>query len=186
MSTPKSYTTLRQLAGTVFTVSCLALTAACGDSANAVAASADEPTAAAGANVEAAKVSAPIDTSLFSSVLPEGWEIVADDLEAMGLMTIGKKGTAGAQGVYVKFQKGAATDAMAAITKFASSYDGSTPKNVERNGISWAHTRYTYAGVDQSLNITNVGETKVTFTVMGDDYDTSPGVRAIFDNTVLK
>ncbi len=185
MSAPKLNSTLSRLAGAVVLTSCLALTAACGGSANAVPVGADEPMPTS-SGVQAAKAAGPIDTEFFSSVLPEGWEIVADDLDAMGLMTIGKKGTGGAQGVYLKFEQGAATDAMAAIEKFASSYEGSTPMRMERNGITWVNTRYTYGGVTQSLNITNAGETKVTFTVMGDDYDTSPGVKAIFDNTVLK
>lgn len=36
------------------------------------------------------------------------------------------------------------------------------------------------------MNITAHDGVKVTFTVMGDDYSTDPGVRAIFDALVLR
>lgn len=136
--------------------------------------------------VQAAKAASTIDKATFSTVLPEGWEILADDIDRMGLMTLAKKGTGGAQGVYLKFEKGFRGDPMKNIETFATKYQGSAPETVERAGISWARTSYTYNGITQSLNITAHDGQKVTFTVMGDDYDASPGVKAIFDGLKWK
>lgn len=164
----------------------------CGGSADA---GAEAPRSAAGtgtddasnsSGVPAAKAASVIDKGRFSTVLPEGWEILADDFDRMGLVTLAKVGTGGSQGVYLKFEKGFNGDPMKNIEKAADRYEGSTPETSVRAGISWARTRYTYAGVTQSLNITAHNGEKVTFTVMGDDYDTSPGVKAIFDGLKLK
>lgn len=142
--------------------------------------------APAAEGVQAAKAASTIDKATFSTVLPEGWEILADDIDRMGLMTLAKKGTGGSQGVYLKFEKGFNGDPMKNIEKVATKYQGSAPETAVRARIPWASTSYTYNGITQSLNITAHGGQKVTFTVMGDDYDASPGVRAIFDGLNLK
>ncbi len=136
--------------------------------------------------VQAAKAADTIDKPDFSTVLPEGWEILADDIDRMGLMTLAKKGTGGSQGVYLKFEKGFSGDPMKKIEKFAEKYEGSAPETSLRANVPWAHTRYIHNGISQSLNITAHGGQKVTFTVMGDDYAKSPGVKAIFDGLKLK
>ncbi|MCB9678109.1 MAG: hypothetical protein H6737_23615 [Alphaproteobacteria bacterium] len=140
---------------------------------------------AASSGVQAAPAAGSIEKDLFRTVLPEGWEVLADDYDKMGLMTLGKRGTAGAHGVYIKLERNNKADPMQAIEKMAASQNGSPAEQVERHGIPWARTRFTYAGVTQSLNITRHGDHELTFTVMGEDYDDSPGVKAIFDGLVL-
>ncbi len=137
------------------------------------------------AGIQAAKAAATIEKQTFRTVLPEGWEILADDVDRMGLMTLAEKGTGGAQGVYLKFEKGFNGDPMKAIEKFSGKYNGTAAATSLRNGIEWAHTRYTYNGIDQSLNITAHDGSKITFTVMGEGYDTNPGVKAVFDSLEL-
>lgn len=168
------------------------LAAACGGSTSTAqsadaggAGSAQAPSAKKPAGIQAAKAAATIEKESFRTVLPEGWEILADDMEKMGLMTLAKKGTGGAQGVYLKFEKGFKGEPLAAIEKFASKYNGTAAATSQRNGIEWAHTRYAYNGIDQSLNITAHNGSKITFTVMGEDYDTDPGVKAVFDSLEL-
>ena len=140
------------------------------------------------ATAPAAKSAGPLTTARFETQLPEGWEVMADDLDRMGLMTLSQKGTGGAQAVYVKFEGGGGWhgDPMAAIETFATRYDGTPASQKTRNGIDWAHTRYTYNGIAQSLNITAHQGYKVTFTVMGDDYDDNAAVRLIFDQLQLR
>lgn len=164
----------------------------CGGNADAEGAVADgkvadtAKSAPAAEGVQAAKAAGTIDKATFSTVLPEGWEILADDFDRMGLMTLAEKGTGGSQGVYLKFEKGFNGDPMKNIEKFAAKYEGSAPETTVRAGIPWARTSYTYNGITQSLNITAHGGQKVTFTVMGDAYDASPGVKAIFDGLKFK
>ncbi|HSM14253.1 MAG TPA: hypothetical protein VLA66_09305, partial [Thermoanaerobaculia bacterium] len=63
-----------------------------------------QPAAESAAPAEAAAPAAePLDTAKFATVLPEGWEIAADDLESMGMMTITRKNS-GDKGVYLKFE----------------------------------------------------------------------------------
>ena len=173
---------------TVTTVGCGGSEAepAASDAASAAAsdsASASSGSSGSSSGIQAAKAAGTVETKYFTTVLPEGWEIMADDMESMGLMTLAEKGTGGSQGVYLKFEGGGnfSGDPMKAIEKFSSSYDGTPAKSVSRNGIDWAHTSYTYSGIEQSLNITAHNGYKVTFTVMGRDYDADPGVKAIFD-----
>ncbi len=137
-------------------------------------------------SVPPAKAASDLDTKYFTTVVPEGWEILADDLEAMGLMTLAEKGTGGAHGVYMKFEPGYSGDPMANVSKLAANYDGSAAASSTRNGVEWASTRYTYSGITQTMNIASHAGHKVTFTVMGADYSTDPGVRAIFDSLILK
>ena len=151
----------------------------------AVAASTREPAQPAASAIEAAPTAELLETKYFSAGLPIGWEVLADDLERMGMMTLSEKGSGGAQGVYLKFEAGFSGDPMKPIEKFAEKYGGTPAERVSRNGVDWARTRYSYNGIDQSLNITAHGGRKVTFTVMGRDYDEDPGVKAIFDSLSL-
>lgn len=175
----------------------LGLTSACGGSADAGAnagpsKSADQapsaaPAASSSPGVQAAKAQGAIETQYFKTVLPEGWSVAADDIERMGLMTVSKDGTASQQSVYFKFEGGGSFsgDPMQLISKFAGSYDGTPAESVTINGIDWARTSYTYNGLDQTLMITNHNGYKFTFTIMGDGYEESPGVKAILDGLEL-
>lgn len=146
--------------------------------AEQVAASDAEPTIA----------SEGLDTARFSTVLPEGWEVMADDLDAMGMMTLARKGTSGAEGVYFKFEgNGNWTDtAENAVASFATSQEGSEPAVLTANGIDWVFTSYRAYGTDQTMMVTGHEGTKVTVTVMGPAYDASPAVQAILNSLVLK
>ena len=148
---------------------------------------ASEP-ASGSSGIQAAKAAGTVDTPYFTTVLPEGWEVLADDMDKMGLMTLSEKGTGGAQGVYLKFEGGGnfTGDPMQAIEKFSKRYDGTPAESVTRNGIEWARTSYTYNGIQQSLNIASHNGYKVTFTVMGRGYDADPGVKAVFDSLQWK
>jgi hypothetical protein len=174
----------------------LLLTVACGGSADAGGdassepsdgASASAPAAASSSGVQAAKAQGTIETKYFKTVLPEGWSVAADDIERMGLMTVSKEGTASQQSVYFKFEGGGkfTDDPMQLISKFAGSYNGTPAEAVTINGIDWARTSYTYNGLDQTLMITNHDGYKFTFTIMGDGYEESPGVKAILDGLEL-
>lgn len=157
-------------------------------SASGSASSSASSSSAGSGGIQAAKSAGPVETQYFKTVLPEGWEIMANDMESMGLMTLAQKGTGGSQGVYLKFEGGGkfSGDPMKAIEKFSASYDGTPAESVSRNGIDWARTSYTYNGIDQSLNITANAGYKVTFTVMGRDYEADPGVKAVFDSLEWK
>lgn len=171
------------------------LTTGCGDGAQAVPATAETSTASppspspavsSSTGVAAAASAGPVDTAYFTTVLPVGWEILADDIDRMGLMTLAEKGTGGAQGVYFKFEKGYSGDPKAAIEKMAARYGGSPVQVSPRNGVEWARTGYTYNGIRQSLRIAAHGGHKVSVTVMGKDDDEDPGVKAILDALELK
>lgn len=169
-------------------ITCLSLvvvtTAACGSGeAEAAATSASEDAPDTSSGVKAAEAAGSVETRFFSTVLPQGWEVLADDIDSMGLMTLAEKGTGGSQGVYLKFEGGGnfTGDPAQLVEKFAGSYDGSAPSTSQRNGIDWVSTRFTYNGIEQSLNMTAHNGYKITFTVMGRDYDADPGVKAVFD-----
>ena len=164
-------------------------TAACGNGeAGAAPAASDETSTDSSSGVEAAEAAGSVETKYFTTVLPQGWEVLADDIDSMGLMTLVEKGTGGSQGVYLKFEGGGSFngDPAKAVEKFAGSYDGSAVALSQRNGVEWASTRFTYNGIEQTLNVTAHDGYKITFTVMGRDYTADPGVKAIFDALVWK
>lgn len=164
--------------------------AACGGSSSgsSAAPATNEPTAEAATTApsEPAAAGTPVDTSLFSTVLPDDWEILADDLEQMGLMTLAQKGTGGATGVYLKFEGGGSWDGdpMAEAQAFADSQGGTAAEAMTINGIDWAKTSYEAGGTAQSMYITKHNGSKVTATVLGPADD--PGSMAVLAAFALK
>ncbi|MEZ4317603.1 MAG: hypothetical protein R3F61_08860 [Myxococcota bacterium] len=162
------------------TVLILALSA-CGDASEPGGAGTSAP------GIEAAPSSGPVEKAGFTTVLPVGWEILADDYDRMGLMTLAQQGTGGKQSIALKFEKiRYDRDPMDDVKRFADQQKGTPAESVTHNGIQWARTRIAYMGVEQTLYITGHDGTKVTFTVVGDDYETSPAVKAVFDALVLR
>ncbi len=149
---------------------------------------ASDPTAEAASSGSSMKVASgtPLENDRFATTLPDGWEVAADDLDKMGLMTLQEKGSGGKQAVYFKFEKGYTGKPMDNVTRFAEKQNGTPAEEVVRNGIAFARTAYEAHGVKQSLNIAAHDGQKVTLTVMGDDYDTSPEVKAVFDGLELR
>jgi len=163
--------------------------AACSGGETAATASSGAASATAAAAAPAAAPAAkgtPIDNNLFSTVLPDGWEVMADDLANMGMMTLAKKGTGGATGVYLKFEGngGYSGDPMKDVESFASSKNGTPAETASINGIDWARTAYEAYGTKQTMLVTKHNGTKVTATVMGDA--ASPEVQAILGSFKLK
>jgi len=128
----------------------------------------------------------PIDNDLFTTVLPDGWEVMADDLANMGMMTLAKKGTGGATGVYLKFEGNGSYsgDPMKDVESFAASKKGTPAESASINGIDWARTAYEAYGTKQTMLVTKHNGTKVTATVMGDAG--SPEVQTILGSFKLK
>jgi hypothetical protein len=164
--------------------------AACGggSSGSSAAPAANEPTAEVAATAPAAPAAAgtPVDNDLFSTVLPDDWEVLADDLEQMGLMTLAQTGTGGATGVYLKFEGGGSWDGdpMAEAQAFADGQGGTAAEAVTINGIDWAKTSYEAGGVAQTMYITKHNGSKVTATVLGAADD--PGSTAVLAAFALK
>lgn len=127
----------------------------------------------------------PLETSRFKTLLPAGWEVAADDLDKMGMMTVQRKGSAGKEAVYFKFEgpnwQGSPEKDVAA---FARQQKGSPAQKVVANGIEFYQTRYDAYGTRQALMVTRHGTTKVTLTVLGDA--DSASVRTILDALALK
>jgi ankyrin repeat protein len=147
-------------------------------------ASSAAPGRTAAASVPLGKPSA-LDTPRFKTMLPAGWEVAADDLERMGMMTVQRKGSGGAEGVYFKFEgpnwQGTPEKEIAS---FAQKEKGTPPEKVVVNGIEFFRTSYEAFGTRQTMLIAKQGTTKVTLTVLGDA--AGPAVRTILDALVLK
>jgi hypothetical protein len=145
-------------------------------SASAAPAKADEAPASKGT---------PIDNSKFSTIMPDGWKVHADDIEKMGMMTIvyGTK----YEGVYFKFEgTGRSMDSLRKqLTDFAEDREGSAPVDVTVNDKVWISTTYDFGG-KQSMMVTDHNGVKVTLTIVGDGYGEHPGVTSVIDNLVLK
>lgn len=142
---------------------------------------------AAPAKAEAAPASkgTPMDNSKFSTIMPDGWRVHADDIEKMGMLTIvyGSK----YEGVYFKFEgTGRSMDSLRKqLTKFAEDRKGTAPVEVEVNDRIWLSTTYDFGG-KQSMMVTDHNGVKVTLTIVGDGYGEHPGVTSVIDNLVLK
>lgn len=130
----------------------------------------------------------PIETKFFGSTLPDGWEVLADDLDKMGMMTLAKKGTGGSKGIYIKFEgNGAWTGTPEeAVASFAKSKKGTEPAKITLNGIDYFQTAYDSFGSHQSMLVTKKDGTKITLTILGEDYTRSADVKLFFDTLILK
>jgi ankyrin repeat protein len=127
----------------------------------------------------------PLDTGRFTTLLPAGWEVAADDLERMGMLTLQRKGSGGKEGVYFKFEgPNWAGTPETEIAGFAKRQKGTPAEKRVANGIEFFQTTYEAYGSRQTMLVTKQGTTKVTLTVLGDA--ASPAVRTILDALVLK
>lgn len=171
-----------------FLIVTIAGVAACGGGSSPQAtAEGKAPAATAAPEAAATPAAEPLDTAKFATVLPEGWQIAADDLESMGMMTLTRKNS-GDKGVYLKFEGNGAWDGdpMQEMTAFAEKQGGTPAESVTINGIDWATTSYTAYGTAQIMMVTKHNGTKVTATILGDGYGQEPGVTAILDAMQLK
>ncbi len=146
------------------------------------------PAAAAEAPTETeAPAGQPVDNSLMAMTVPADWEIV-DDSEIMKMVTLTKKGSGGAVGVYLKVEGSGnwGGSPQEAVTSFAESKSGSAPATVTINGIEWVHTTYEAFGTTQIMMVTKKSGNKITATVLGDGYEASSEVQMVLDSLVLK
>jgi ankyrin repeat protein len=130
----------------------------------------------------------PLDTKLFTASLPDGWEVLANDLDSMGMMTLSRKGTGGSHGIYLKFEGngGWSGTPEEEVASFAKSQKGTTPAKVTMNGIAYVQTAYDAYGTRQTMLVTKKTGTKITLTILGDDYSRSAEVKLFFDTLKLK
>ncbi len=142
------------------------------------------PGKAAASSAPAGKPKA-LDTGRFATHLPSDWEVAADDLERMGMLTVQRKGSGGAEAVYFKFEgPNWSGTPRQAIADFAKGQKGTPPEKAEANQIEFFLTAYEAFGTRQPMPITKKGTTKVTLTVLGDP--TSPAVKTSLGGLVLK
>ena len=149
---------------------------------------AEGPAAAADAPAKApVAVGQSVDNSLMAMTVPANWDIV-DDSEKMKMMTLTKKGSGGAVGVYLKVEGGGNWGGTPeeAVASFAESKSGSAPATATINSIEWVHTTYEAFGTTQTMMVTKKDGNKITATVLGDGYDASPDVRMVLDSLSLK
>lgn len=162
----------------VLAIVCLVGAAACGGGSTAT---------EGGGESDSAKVAvAPMETAMFTTVLPENWEVMSDALDKMGMMTLAKKGTGGKVGVYLKFEGHGnwGGDPLTDIQAFSEKQQGTPAEMATINGIEWAGTTYEAYGMKQTMYVTKHNGTKVTATVLGETSD--PGVQAILNAFTLK
>ena len=153
----------------------------------------DEASSAAPADAAAAPAEAPapagqpVDNALMSMTVPADWDIV-DDSEKMKMVTLTKKGSGGAVGVYLKVEGGGNWGGTPeeAVASFAESKGGSAAATTTINGIDWVYTTYEAYGTVQTMMVTKKEGNKITATVLGDGYDASPDVQMVLDSLVLK
>lgn len=128
-----------------------------------------------------------VGNSLMAMTVPADWDIV-DDSEKMKMVTLTKKGSGGAVGVYLKVEGGGnwGGTPQEAVASFAESKSGSAPATATINGIDWVHTTYKAYGTEQTMMVTKKDGNKITATVLGDGYDASPDVKMVLDSLVLK
>lgn len=128
----------------------------------------------------------PIDNERFRSVIPDGFEIISDALEKMGMMTITYSPKY--EGLYLKFEGngGYTGDPMKQLASYAKKQDGTDPVETTINDIVWAWTTYEYGGLPQTMMVTNHDGTKVTITIIGPAYGEHQGITKFLDELVLK
>lgn len=161
-------------------VSFIVLTVSCGGGGEAQTSGGEVEKAAA------KPATTPLDTALFSTVLPDDWEVMSDAIDKMKMMTLAEKGTGGKVGVYLKFEGSGnwGGEPMKSIQDFADKQGGTPAEAVTINGIEWAKTTYEAYGTKQTMYVTKHNGTKVTATILGDD-DT-PAIQAIMGAFKLK
>ncbi|MEM6796698.1 MAG: hypothetical protein AAF725_22185 [Acidobacteriota bacterium] len=141
-----------------------------------------DPTAVVGDLLPAARA---LETAYFDLDLPVGWDVITDDIDTSGQLTIGEQGQDGTENVFVLVTPGFTGDPMAATQQVADANGGSAPVLVARNGIDWAYTSYVTNNTQHGYYLTAHNGYKIVFTVTGPEASSDPGVNTIFETLSL-